>query len=391
MRIKKFFKTIALIMVVAVTAVAITACTKTDREYFNKVAAYSFWNNKGENSLAQYKLFNHMDDFLTSGNIQDGKCIDEDGKTRKVLFLGWDGVRADALTNIFQDTNDFETNGYNYEITQNSGLHTLKQRGGVYMAYAGGEKGKASEQQTSTCAGWTSTLTGAWSDVHGVKTNDDIKSKDSQTLMLKYAKLGLNTGFAFDWGQIFDTTFREDVSYLLQNPNTPMIYRDIDRPIAASKQDIIKFEQLQNEKQIRAIDLEHYNQVATDTPFSNSNYDKFMAEYLLDRINADDDIVAGIFHRPDTNGHVYGFSNEQARYVNSVRNANIYLQNIIDVLDAREKDYNEKWLVVVSADHGGSEKGHGMQINEHRTIWAASNYAIDNKYFSKNYNGFVEN
>ena len=53
---------------------------------------------------------------------------------------------------------------------------------------------------------WTSKLTGAWHTTHGVDSNDDSKNDAKDTIMLKYAKLGLNTGLAFDWGQYFDVT-----------------------------------------------------------------------------------------------------------------------------------------------------------------------------------------
>ena len=146
-----------------------------------------------------------MDEFFSEGEISDGDCV-KDGKVRKILFLGLDGVRADALTNIVYDSDNFETNGYNYPATEYSGINALKEEGGLYIAYACGEKGKDSRQETSTCAGWTSELTGAWHTTHGVDSNDDPKNDAKDTIMLKYAKLGLNTGLAFDWGQYFDVT-----------------------------------------------------------------------------------------------------------------------------------------------------------------------------------------
>lgn len=59
---------------------------------------------------------------------------------------------ADAIANLFYDANCFDTNGHNYEAASYSGLHRLKKTGGLYLAYAGGEKGTESAQETSTCA-----------------------------------------------------------------------------------------------------------------------------------------------------------------------------------------------------------------------------------------------
>ena len=306
--------------------------------------------------------------------------------------MGWDGVRADALTNIFFDENSFDTNLYNYEQDEFSGLHTLKERGGLYLAYSGGEKGTESEQTSSTCASWTSILTGGWNTLHGVIDNDDVKKAEADTIMLKYARLGLDTGLAFDWGQLFDATLQKEVSFLQENPSTPMRYRDIDRTKATSNADIVKNEGLSGEEDIRALDLDHYNAVAMDGEIhAYAGYDIGMRDYLLSRIAAGDDFVGGIFHRPDTNGHTAGFANENAHYVNSVRNADIYLYQIIEEIDRREAEENEEWLIVVTTDHGGSGKDHGKQVYEHRTTWVACNKQIPAEYFGSGYDGFNEN
>ena len=64
--------------------------------------------------------------------------------------------------------------------------------------------------------------------------------------------------------------------------------------------------------------------------------------------------------------------------------------DLLDAVEQREKQFNEKWLVLVAADHGGSKQGHGKQVAEHRTIWMACNYPVEQKYFGVHYNGFQE-
>lgn len=379
--------------VVAITTMSLVGCVKTDKKYFDIISSYSFWDNKGIEAIAQYKYYDIMDKFLSENSeIIDGKVVDKTtGKIKKVMFLGWDGTRADALTNIFYDENNFDTNGYNYEVQEFSGLHKLKSQGGLYLAYAGGEKGKDSEQEASTCAGFTSILTGGWHTKHGVDFNSDVKKADVDTLMMKYAKQGLNTGFAFDWGDFFDVTLQNEVEYIMAHLEIqPFItYRDIDRTKASTLDQAMKNED-KIKKYFYVKSLEHYNAVAVDEKPKQSQSDISMRDYLLGRIEADDDIVAGVFHRPDTNGHTTGFTNQNPNYVNSVRNANLYLYQMLEVIEQREKSLNEDWLVIVGADHGGNDKGHGYQILENRNIWVACNKKIDPKYFGKNYNGFVE-
>lgn len=388
---KRIFKASAVFILIGVIALAVTACNPNDKEYFKRVTSYSFWDNTGNEAIAQYKFYDIMDKHLSTDTlIESGNAIGTDGKIKKVLFIGWDGARADALTNIFYDENSFDTNNYNYQADTYSGLHRLKKQGGLYLAYAGGEKGKDSEQQTSTCAGWTSELTGGWNTLHGVDTNDDMKKSHVDTIMLKYAKLGLNTGLAFDWGQLFDLTLSSEVDYLVGNPDIPMRLKDIDRPIAAGNADIMKYEGLKNEKDIRAKSIAHYNEVAMTDIHKYAKYDVAMRDYLIDVINEGDDIVGGIFHRPDTNGHTTGFGNGNVDYVNSIRNVDVYLYEILNVIEERQNLFNEDWLVIVTADHGGSGQGHGEQVYEHRTIWLASNKLVSTSYYGKGYNGYVE-
>lgn len=374
---------IAAMTAVCILAAPLFGCASSeeadgDPNYFSTVCGYSFWDNDGARSIAQYKLYDVMDGFLSGGEIQNGSCV-KDGIVRKVLFVGWDGVRADALPNVVFDAN---SGGLNYPAPDYSGLNRLKQSGGIYLAYAGGEKGKASEQETSTCAGFTSELTGGWHTEHGVNRNYDVKNSEHDTIMLKYAKLGLNTGLAFEWGQYFDTSLRGEVEYLLDNPETPLRLCDINRKAASSEAEVDD----------KAASLAHYNAVAMPAGewLENSEYDIAMRDYILRRINAGDDFVGGIFHGADKNGHSGGFGNGNIGYVNAVHDCDTYLYSVLDAVAEREASFDEDWLVIVAADHGGSKKTHGKQIYEHRTIWVASNKKIDEKYFGKNYNGYNE-
>lgn len=377
---------LAVCSLVAGLIMALVACDPISKAYFKEVSAYSFWSNKGNESIAQYQAYNIIDDFLKGGKLENGSVIDDSGKTRKVAFIGWDGTRADALTNIMHDDNSFSTNGYNNKA-EYSALNTLKNSGGVYMAFAGGED-KASIQSTSTCAGWTSELTGAWGVKHNVKENTDIKNDEYDTIMLKWAKLGLNASFAFDWGQLLDHNWKGEVKYKMDNPSLPMVYCDVDRKVVANEDELRVQENLKPNADFYADSVEQYNAVANDKAFENAPYDSMMKDYMLDRMTMGDDIVAGIFHNPDSNGHTTGFTNDNSDYVNSVRNADNYSYALMEEISRREAAYNEDWLIIITTDHGGYGRGHGKQYLEARTIWLASNKPIDTKYYSKSYDGY---
>lgn len=103
-------------------------------------------------------------------------------------------------------------------------------------------------------------------------------------------------------------------------------------------------------------------------------YDISMRDYLLGRMEKGDTIVAGVFHRPDSNGHLAGFANENPHYVNAVRNADLYLCDLLDAVEQREKQFNENGLSSLRRTTAGASKGMGSrwrstaQFGWHATI-----------------------
>lgn len=372
---------------VAVCSIFAVGCTAKGN-YFEKVSSYSFWSNKGSESIAQYQYYNIMNDFLKDGEIDDGNVV-KNGKTKKVAFVGWDGTRTDSLTNMMHDDNDFTTNDY-VDQSEFSGLAEMRKTGGLYMSYCGGEKGN-SAQDTSTSAGWTSEFTGVWATEHGVVNNDTTKNDDKKTIMLQYAEMGLQTSLSFGWGHYFDAALKNEVKFLMENPQVKLSYKDIDRKIAKSVDEAKANEKIKPSGKLFAESLELYNHVARENVLEKQTYDSAMRDNILERIAGGDDMVMGLFDYPDANGHNRTFSNDNSAYINAVRNADNYVYQILEVLKQREIDNNEEWLVIVTTDHGGSGHGHGKQVLEHRTTWVACNKPIDAKYFGKNYDGFKEN
>lgn len=376
--LKKVTSLISVTVITVATVVCFTSCGKDeqpapDENYLKNVSAYSFWDNTADQSIAEYQTYNHVHVFLDECEIKNGNAVAKDGKTRKVLFLGFDGMRADALPYVLVDEKSDKHTAYN-SLTDVSALERLKNSGGIYLAYCGGETGKETEQTTSTSASWTSHFTGVWGNNHGIKTNDDSKNMDYKTFMLEYAEKGLNTSIAFDWDQYLDVNLKEEVKYVMQN-NLPMTFCDIDR----AKSDKLK--------KTRAETLELYNFVAPETPSDSSPYDSGMRDYVLSRMEQGDDVICGIFHNIDSAGHTYGFG-ISTNYKGTVINCDMYANSILNMVEKREKENNEQWLIVFANDHGGLGTNHGEQTLEQRTTWIASNIAFDEKYFSKGYDGF---
>ena len=368
---KKLIASISVVIVISLLTLTISACKKekkveADPQYLQNVSQYSFWNNTVDTSIPEYKTYNHVHDFLDVCEIKDGAAVAPNGKVRKVLFIGFDGMRADALPYVLDNANNSKTGV--------SGIAELQKKGGVYLAYCGGETGTYTEQTTSTSASWTSHFTGVWGSKHGIKTNDDSKNMDYKTFMLEYAEKGLNSSLAFDWDQYLDVNVKEEVKYVMEN-NLPMQFCDIDRA---------KAEKLEK---TRAETIELYNFVAPKTTSSSAPYDTGMRDYILERMEAGDDIICGIFHNIDTAGHNFGFGTS-SEYTGTVINCDMYAYSVLQAVTERENNFNEEWLVVFANDHGGIGKGHGEQSLEERTTWIATNIPFNEKYYSQGYDGY---
>lgn len=336
-----------------------------DPEYLKKVARYPFWSNGAERSVPECRTYNHVHDFLDECEIRGGHAVSPSGRIRKVLFIGFDGMRADALPHVLGSSANAVT-----------GVSGIAELGNVYLAYCGGEAGTETEQTTSTSSCWTSHFTGVWGSEHGIKTNDDIKNMRYRTFMLEYAERGLHTAVAFDWDQYFDINLREEVKYVMAN-YLPMRICDTDR--------------VKKDKPERsyAETPEFYNFIAPDSPSASAPHDTGMRDYILGRMDAGDDIICGIFHTIDTAGHNSGFGGTE--YTGAVINCDMYAHSVLQAVRRREAQLNEEWLVVFASDHGGIGNGHGGQTLEERTTWIATNIPFADKYLGCGYDGYTEN
>ena len=84
--------------------------------------------------------------------------LSDSGKTRKVLIIGYDGVRLDAV--VQAETPAVDSNA---EDT------------GFYVLFTGGNRGENSEQFTLSGPGWATILTGVWADTHKFTSTNCIE------------------------------------------------------------------------------------------------------------------------------------------------------------------------------------------------------------------------
>lgn len=342
---------------------------KSNSAYLKNIGGYSFWKNTPETAVPEYQTYFHVHDFLDVCEIKNGKAVAPNGRVRKVLFIGFDGMRPDALPYVIQDENSALT-AYNSKLNF-SAINEIAKKGGIYISYCGGEAGTDTQQTTSTSSCWTSHFTGVWGNKHGIITNDDTKNLKYKTFALEYAQKGLNTCIAFDWDPFFDVNLKEEIKYAMKN-SLPIKFCDIDRAKKAGNTQSAVFN----------------NFVSPHKPSVSAPYDSGMRDYIVSRIENGDDIVCGIFDNIDSAGHMFGFG-RSTQYIGTVINCDMYAYSVLQYVREREKNLNEEWLVIFGNDHGGLGRGHGNQTLEERTTWLATNIPFDKKYYSNGYDGFT--
>ena len=95
---KKFAKACCCILAGAIMAGTLSACqgkkdqVSPDPDYTAKLGEYQIWENTPETAIPQYQIYNLVHSYLDECEISDSNAVSAENKTRKVLFLGFDGM-----------------------------------------------------------------------------------------------------------------------------------------------------------------------------------------------------------------------------------------------------------------------------------------------------------
>lgn len=250
----------------------------------------------------------------------------ESGKTsKKAIVLGFDGARCDSLVNI--------------QNNPDSAVMYLKNKGGLYISYAGGDP-KGERQYTDTAPGWASILTGQWVKVNGAKSNGVIKSTACPSLLIdlpaKYS--GFKVSFNMLWPGHFD----------------------------------------RSEKGTYCDEIDLAKEKGYNLSINNAKTDKQLHDIILDRVSQHDcdDFLMCIYERPDENGHGTGFGNKNPKYVEAVKGCDRDAMEVIKAIENRSTYSEEDWLIIITSDHGGRQRRHGGQSVMERTTFISSNKKI---------------
>jgi predicted AlkP superfamily pyrophosphatase or phosphodiesterase len=108
-------------------------------------------------------------------------------------------------------------------------------------------------------------------------------------------------------------------------------------------------------------DADIANYLLTDEKVTNR-----VADLLL---NDNPDAMFVQLDEVDHAGHEYVYSENSEKYLAAIEKADTLVGNMISAIQNRKTYSKENWLILVSTDHGGSNKGHGKDIPEHTTIF----------------------
>jgi predicted AlkP superfamily pyrophosphatase or phosphodiesterase len=216
---------------------------------------------------------------------------------QKVLFIGWDGVRTDALLQATTPHLDSLLDESIYCWNVDRGPYTV------------------------STPGWSTLLHGVWPNKHGLTENSFKKNRykkypDIFTILHDYKpNLGLAT--LSNWDAFLQITANE--TYAQRFDTDPLMLVD--------------------------------------------------ALALLD--NCTPDAMLLHFDFPDDTGHEFGFSPSVLEYQNAIEVCDHYLGQLMNKIYWREANFGEKWLVVLTTDHGGEGTGHGNQddLPQTRNVW----------------------
>lgn len=262
--------------------------------------------------------------------------------TPKVVLVIADGIPADVI-----------------ERLKPPAMQQIIQQGEYKRAYVGGIAGTYKQTPTISAPGYNDMLTGTWAYKHNVWDNDDQNPNYNYPSVFRLYKTAKPEGKT----AIFSTWI--DNRKVLLGEGLPQTNNlKIDYLFDGYENDSIAFPH-----DTASLYLHHID-----------DYVVHCADSVI-RKNAPD--LSWIYlEYTDDIGHAKGTG---VAFDSAVMLLDVQMKKIADAIHYREENFNEKWLLLITTDHGrdsitGAE--HGDQSARERTTWIILNKAVTNNYFA---------
>ncbi|HEX6986556.1 MAG TPA: alkaline phosphatase family protein [Planctomycetaceae bacterium] len=234
---------------------------------------------------------------------------------RKVLFIGIDGCRPDALA-----------------AAETPHLDRLI-RAGALSTNTSILGPRPTGSDTVSGPGWSSIFTGVWADKHGVKDNE-FRGKNYDryphffTLLRRARPAAVTASFAA-WGPIHEHILSGATAAggEAEQGKGPEAWAAADERVVAAA-----------------------------------------TEHLRGQ---DPDAVCVYLGQVDETGHAKGFHPSVPEYVAAIERVDGHVGELLAAVAARPTAAEEEWLVIVTTDHGGRGTGHGdgHEVEEIRRVF----------------------
>jgi hypothetical protein len=268
----------------------------------------------------------------------NGHCFGQN----KAVFIILDGIPADA-----------------FEKAPTPYLDSISRAGNFAKAYVGGELNTYNQSPTISAPGYNHILTGTWSNKHNVWDNKIERPNYNYWNVFRIVetiKPSLKTALFSTWEDNRTKLVGEGLS---EAGNIKLDYT-----FDGFEKDTSRFPHL-DETYISKIDEHVANEAARWITAKGPDLSWIYLEYT------------------DDMGHKYGDSEQ---FYKAISKADEYVGKIWRAIREREKKSGEKWMIVVTTDHGRQPetgKSHGGRSERERTTWIATNIKDVNGRFTE--------
>jgi predicted AlkP superfamily pyrophosphatase or phosphodiesterase len=268
----------------------------------------------------------------------------------KVVLVIADGIPADVI-----------------ERLRPPAMQQIIKEGAYTRAHVGGTKGSYTETPTISAPGYNDMLTGTWGYKHNVWDNDNQHPNYNYPTIFRLFKTAKPTGTT----AIF-STWVENRKMLLGTglPQTQNLA--VDYVYDGFEKDTVHFPHDRASLYLHNIDEHVVNCADSVIRAKAPDLSWIYLEYT-------DDV-----------GHAKGTGKEFDKAIGML---DAQMKKIADAIHYREANFKEKWLLVITTDHGRdsiSGHGHGYQTKRERTTWFILNKPATNAYLRSAQPGIVD-
>ncbi|HEX2749744.1 MAG TPA: alkaline phosphatase family protein [Verrucomicrobiales bacterium] len=253
--------------------------------------------------------------FFSQSTVESRAGLVTAPKKKKVLLIGIDGCRSDAL-----------------QAADAPRLKALAAEGTVtWNAVAGGELNGPTQQPTVSGPGWSSILCGVCMDKHRIFDNKFIGHQLERYphffRRLKEARPALLEGQASTWAPLENIILWQSAA------------------------DFVDW---------------HFLSLVGTHKMKDAQAADAAVKWLRD---ASPDVLFIHFDSVDEAGHATGFTPANPEYLAAIHDVDTHAGELMDAIRTRQDYPNEDWLTIVVTDHGGNGTSHGGQSPGERRIF----------------------